>query len=211
MPLYTLGELALYTGAWEDATNYLREAVTVAEHLGRIDNRRDIQALLAEMDLLQGDSVAALSRLRPFLSSAGWEQNLNLLLSLAAAYLANGDLDAAEDAAAKAVTEVTQQRLPAGLVDALRLQGAIAREQGNWNQAESVLGRAIELARDINYPWGEARLLHEYGSLHARRGDAGKACLHFGEAVSIFEGLGADPYRRKSEQALAESADPSNG
>src|SRR5260370_672277 len=75
-PLCTLGELCVYTGAWEEATHYLQDSVTIAERLRRLDDLRDIQAVLAERELLQENRDGALSRLRPLLRTPGWQQHL---------------------------------------------------------------------------------------------------------------------------------------
>ena len=201
-PLFTLGELSLYTGAWEDAAGYLRECVTIASHLHLDDHQREVQALLAERDLLEGDPNAALNRLQPLLESPGWEGHLSFLLQLASTRLEVGDLDGAEDAIAKAVADATHQRLSLALVDALRIQGAIADRRATPEEAEPRLQRAIQLALDISYPWGEARARHELGSLLARQGRAGEARKQLEAASAIFERLGAKPYVARTRAAV---------
>jgi tetratricopeptide (TPR) repeat protein len=202
-PLYTLGELSLYTGAWEDATGYLQECVTIAGHLGLTDHLREVQALLAEKDLLEGNPRGAEDRLRPLLDSPGWKDHLIFLLFLASTRLEVGDLTGAEEAAAKALADATRQRLPIGLVDALRIQGAIAGRRGVWEEAETRLRRAVQLAHDITYPWGEARTLHEFGLLLAGRGENDRAREQLEAASAIFRKLGAEPYRARADQAIA--------
>jgi hypothetical protein len=202
-PLYTLGELSLYTGAWEDASGYLQECVTIAEHLGLADHLREVQALLAEKDLLEGNPHVALARLHSLLDSPGWQEHLNFLLFLAATRLQVDDLDGAEEAIATAVADATRQRLSVGLVDALRIQGAIAGRRGMREDGESRLRRAVQLAREITYPWGEARALHESGVLSAGSGEDDRAREQLEAASAIFGTLGAEPYRAMTEQAIA--------
>lgn len=201
-PLYALGELSLYTGAWEDAAGYLQECITIAEHLRLTDHLREVQALLAEKDLLEGNPPAGLDRLRPLLDTPGWEQHLNFLFLLASTRLEVGDLKGAEEAITKAVAEATRQRVPVGLVDALRIQGAIAGRRGAWEEAGSRLGRAIQLAHDITYPWAEARALYEFGLVFARKGEHDRAREHLEAASAIFATLGAEPYRIRADQAI---------
>jgi tetratricopeptide (TPR) repeat protein len=86
-PLYTLGELSLYEGEWEHAVGYLHECDTIARHMRVPEMLREVQGMLAEMDLLRGDPDAALARLQPLLNGAGWQEHLNFLLSLARTYL----------------------------------------------------------------------------------------------------------------------------
>ncbi|HZS93929.1 MAG TPA: AAA family ATPase [Chloroflexota bacterium] len=202
-PLYTLGELSLYTGAWEDAAKYLAECVTIAEHLQLTDHLRDVQSLLSEKDLLEGHAEAALERLRPLTGTPGSQAHLTFLLSLAAARLEVGDLNAAEETIARAVADATRQRLPIGLVDATRIQGAIAARRGMWEDAERHLHRAIQLAHDISYRWGEARALYEYGLALSRQGQSTRAANQLRAAAAIFKTLGAEPYSARCDRASA--------
>ena len=202
-PLYTLGEISLYTGAWEDADGYLRECVTIAEHLQLTDHLREVQALLAEKQLLEGEPGAALERLRPLLDTPGWEAHLSFLLLVAATRLEAGDLEGAEEAVTKALADATRHRLPVALVDALRIQGAIAGRRDAWEEGEARLQRAVELAHNITYPWGEARALYEFGRISARRGEGDRAEEQLAAASAIFAALGAEPYRVRADEALA--------
>lgn len=202
-PLFTLGELSIYTGAWEDASAYLQECVTIAQHLGLMDHFREVQALLAERDLLEGQPVAALDRLRPLLETAGWEEHMSFLLILGAARLETGDLTGSEDVIDKVLADATRQRLPVGLVDALRIQAGIAGRRSTWKEAEQRLQRAVGLAQDVTYPWGEARALYELGLVSTRRGAHGRAREQLARASAIFRRLGAEPYCARSDAALA--------
>jgi ATP/maltotriose-dependent transcriptional regulator MalT len=175
--------------------------MTLAERLQRVDDVRDIQAVLTERDLIQDNPERALSRLRPLLVAPGWEQHLNLLLAVAATNLATGDLMAAEDAATRAVAEMVRQRLPVGTVDALRIQGTIACRRGDLEAAVEPLQVALQMARNITYPWGEARALYESGLMCATRGDTRLAREQLGLASAMFEHLGAEPYRLRADRA----------
>jgi tetratricopeptide (TPR) repeat protein len=193
-PLYTLAELSLYCGAWEDAAGYLQESMAVARHLGLTSHLREAQALLAERDLLEGNLDSALDRFSSVLDTPGWEEHPTFLVSLAAIRMEAGDLRGAQDAVVKVVAVATQERLPVVLVDARRVQGAIARKQGAWDEAETQLEMAIRQARDIGYLWGEARALYQLGALHAQRGDPDRVRECLNAASAIFERLGAEPY-----------------
>lgn len=202
-PLYTLGELSIYTGAWDDATGYLQECITIAQYLGLTDHLREVHALLAEKDLLEGNASAALNRLRLLLDTPGWEDHLIFVLLVASTRVQVGDLEGAEEAVAKAVADATRQRLPVALVDALRIQGAIAGQRGAWDEAALRLERAVQLAHDIVYPWGEARALFESGLMSARRDESDRAREQLHAASDIFAELGAVPYQARADQAVA--------
>lgn len=206
-PLYTLAELALYSGDREDAAGYLQESTTVAVHLGLTSHIREVQTLLAEQDLLDGNPQSALERFRSVLDSPGWEEHPTFLVSFAAACVEAGDLRGAQDAVIKAVGVATQQRLPVILVDAHRVQAAIAREHGAWDDAESHIELAISQSRDIAYPWGEARALYDDGVLRMRRGDNAGARESLRAAAGIFERLGARPYRMRADRLIEIASD----
>jgi hypothetical protein len=59
------------------------------------------------------------------------------------------------------------------------------------------------LARDITYPWGEARARHEWGLASLQNGEHEQARAQLAAAASLFTRLGAEPYRVQAEQTLA--------
>jgi tetratricopeptide (TPR) repeat protein len=203
-PLYTLAELGIYCGAWEDAAAYLQDSTTIAQHLGLTSHLREVQALLAERDLLEGNPQLALDRFRSVLDTPGWEEHPTFLVSLAATRAEAGDLQGAQDAVIKAVAVATEERLPVILVDAHRAQAVIARRRGAWDDADAHAEQAINQAHDITYPWGEARALYERGALHLERGSLDRAREYLDRATTIFKQLGAEPYRARAE-LLAET------
>jgi tetratricopeptide (TPR) repeat protein/transcriptional regulator with XRE-family HTH domain len=198
-PLRTLAELALYQGDWEQAAGCLRECDTIARHMNVPEMLREAQGAWAEMDLLRGDREGALARLLPLVESPAWDRHLTFLLPLAWARLEMGKLDEAEDAVAKALDEAT--RAPVAQVDALRLRGMIATRREEWLAAEDSFQRGVDRAREIGYPWGEARALHELGLLSARKGDPRRAREHLATARTLFERLGSRPYSARVEEA----------
>jgi tetratricopeptide (TPR) repeat protein len=201
-PLYALAELCLYEGEWEDAFGYLKEYSAIAEHIGAVEALREAQGLLAEADILNGDPEAALARLQPFLDRPGWEDHLSFLLPLAWTYLENERVSEAQDAAAKALTEATRQRASVGTIEALRVHGMIASRQGFWQEAESRFQEGLRLAREILYPWGEARACYGLGLMHERRGEAEPARAYLEEARVLFERLNAKLYQARVDTAL---------
>jgi tetratricopeptide (TPR) repeat protein len=102
------------------------------------------------------------------------------------------------------MAEVTGQRLSAGLVDALRLRGLIATQRGAWEEAAGHFQRAIQLAREVTYPWGEALALYHCGLMWGRRGELDHARTQLRAARAIFARLGAEPHRAKVDIAVEE-------
>jgi Flp pilus assembly protein TadD len=154
------------------------------------------------MDLLRGDAPGAKARLHPLVGTPGWDDHLTFLLALAWTYLENGDVGAADEAAAGALREASRQRVPVGQVEALRLQGMIAGRQGHWQAAAGSLGQALERAREIAYPWGEARTLYALGVMDAHHGRPDQAREHLRRAEALFARLGAHAYRKDAELAI---------
>jgi class 3 adenylate cyclase/tetratricopeptide (TPR) repeat protein len=208
-PLYTLGELSMYEGEWEEATRYLDEALVVARHLGADTVIREVEGLRSERDILQGEFEAALARLEPLLKTPGWEEHLNFLLPLAWARLEMGDADGASSAADKAAAEAARQKSPVGQIETLRMQGIIASRQSRWNDAEHCFSQALRRSKEISYPWGEARALYGLGLMHARKGDDAGECLT--RSAALFRSLGARTYQARVAEALLQFAPRSAG
>jgi tetratricopeptide (TPR) repeat protein len=201
-PLYTLGELSLYEGEWEHVAGYLEECDTIARHMKVAEMLREAQGMLAAMDLLRGDPPAALARLQPLLEGVAWREHLTFLLPLAWTYLEIKNLSGAEETAAQAFAEATRQGIPMGQVEALRIQGMIATRKEDWEKAAHCFRRAVERAREITYPWGEARALYECGLLYAQRGEAPQAREQLVAARLLFERLGSRPYIARVDEAV---------
>ena len=208
-PLYTLGELSMYEGEWEEATRYLDEAVVVARHLGAEAVIREVEGLRAERDILRGEFEPALARLQPLLETTGWEEHLNFLLPLAWAYLEVGDAEAASSAATKAAAEAARQKSPVGQIETLRMQGIIASRQGRWQDAEDSFKQALRRSTEISYPWGEARSLYGLGLMYGRMGEDPSGCLSRCDA--IFQRLGARTYQARVAETLLQFAPGSGG
>ena len=203
-PLLNLGDLLLWKGEWEEASRYLDEAFAVTEETGDRLLRENVQARLAELDVLEGRSEAAVKRLEPLVAREDAELGA-LLPILAWAYLTMDDgesLERAEEVAEQAVTRGQEQ--PGFLVHALRVQGMVFDRLGRFDEAERVLGEGSELARALPFPYAEARILFEMGMMYVRRGEATQAQERLDEALAIFERLGARKDVERTEQALAE-------
>ncbi|MBV9280534.1 MAG: hypothetical protein JOZ41_10670, partial [Chloroflexi bacterium] len=70
--------------------------------------------------------------------------------------------------------------------------------------AQSVFGQALSEARDIPFPFGEARVWYEYGMMEARRGHRDEARNHLESALSLFQRLGARGEVERTERAIGD-------
>jgi tetratricopeptide (TPR) repeat protein len=204
-PMLELGRLCLAQGDWAAASSHLDEVSTAAER------HRDLQALrwaatsLAELDVLEGRSDAAIARLVPLLDRPGsLESDVTYCLPLLAwAHLELGDVQQAADVVAQAMARLRPTHRRAYLVDALRMQAMVAMRQGHWAEASSALEEGIMMARSMPCPYAEGRLLHVYGEMHVQQGEREPAQERLEAALAIFRRLGARNDAEQVEHAMA--------
>jgi tetratricopeptide (TPR) repeat protein len=131
------------------------------------------------------------------------EEDVTPLLPLLAwALLDLGGVGEAAEVAARAVARARDQGRQVLLVDALRVAAMIAARQGHWEEAECALQEGLALARRMGYPYGEARLLLVYGTLHAQTGQPELARERLETAQAIFQRLGARKDIERAENLL---------
>jgi predicted ATPase/DNA-binding CsgD family transcriptional regulator len=75
-------------------------------------------------------------------------------------------------------------------VDALFTASALAQVQGDFDRSVSLSERALQLARDSGYPFGEARALLGLGITEEWRGNLDRAAERYGEAMTLMQALG---------------------
>jgi tetratricopeptide (TPR) repeat protein len=201
-PLLLLAELDLYEGEEEEAEAYLREAGTIAQHVRIPEMLRDHACIAAEREFLRNEPENALSALRALRGTSGWDTHLNFLLSLARAFCGSGNLEQAEELAARGWEVAARDRLTLGKMEASWVQGTVAAAQRRQDEAERYFERAMLLALDISDPWGEARVHRDLGTLYRAQGDAARAAYHLDKARAIFERLGARAPLRRLDPAV---------
>jgi tetratricopeptide (TPR) repeat protein/transcriptional regulator with XRE-family HTH domain len=203
--LLGLGRLRLAEGRCAEASALLEEAHTLALRSGDLQGLRWAARQLAERDLLEGHPESAHERLLPLLdrSNAAEFDVTYLLPVLARAYLELGEVEQAADTVAQAIVRMRAENLRLMLADALWVQAMVRHRQGKPAEAAEALEEGIALAREMPYPYAEARLLHVYGLLPADKDEPGQARARLEEALSIFERLGARTDAERVEQALS--------
>ena len=208
-----LGELSLAEGRVDEGTRSLLECIAIAESSGDLQGLRWAHRLLAEQDLLEDRPNAALARLEPRLDRPGLEeaQVTDLLPVLAEAQLALGQIEAAEETAANALTRAIRQKNRLSHVRALRARSKVLAERGRWDDAQADLEEAVTMARQIAYPYAEAQALHDMGLLRSHQGGGGldrnrptsQAREPLEAALAIFVRLGAEGDVERTKQTLA--------
>ncbi len=193
-PLLQLGALCLAEGSWDEAGRLLRECVTVAERSNDVQALRLAHGTLAELDIMLGRSAAAITRLAPLLDRDGTQEHdvEGMLPILAWAYLDDGDIARAEQTARQAVERARASGQNVTLSEALRVHALVAMRGQRWDDAAGLIEEGLVLARGMPFPYGEARLLHLSGLLHAHKGPADTVARErLQAALAIFDRLGA--------------------
>jgi tetratricopeptide (TPR) repeat protein len=202
-----LAGLRWQQGEGDDARRDLENYAALADRRGDILLLAEAHYWLAEADLVAGDMEAVVARLEPLLGRvvAGPEgqQKMILLQSLAQAYLELGRETEAQHMVAEVLSTARAKENRHGLVEALVVQGLVLAHQRKWEEAERVFEKSLSHARSLPYPFGEAQTLYACGRMHAEGGEPERARERFEEALVIFGRLGARPYARRTDQALA--------
>jgi len=205
-PLFQLGALCLAEGAWDEAARLLQECVTVAERSNDLQALRLAHGALAELDIALGRPEAAIERLAPLLDRDGAQEHDvdGLLPILAWAYLDGGDIARAEETARLAVERVRASGQNVTLSEALRVHALVAMRGQCWDDAAGSIEEGLTLVRGMPFPYGEARLLHLSGALHAHQDPLDAVARErLRAALAIFERLGA---RKAVERARRDIA-----
>ncbi len=88
------------------------------------------------------------------------------------------------------------------LAVAHRAWGVAHRLKGDFEEAEARLGLALELFRDLDTRWQLGRTYYELGVLAAAGSDAAGASVQYGEALKLFEEMGALPDAVPTREAM---------
>jgi tetratricopeptide (TPR) repeat protein len=195
-----LARLALLEGRPEDAAAHLKEANAIFDRTGFQRARPVVQLLLAQNNLLEGQASSALARLEPLEQEPQLQDNQGQVL--AEALLDSGNVERAASIVDEGIRDTRASGRRMALMDWLRLRAALLIRGGRWNEACAVLEEGIALARQMPHLYGEGRILHAMGQMHAARGEAGQARERWEEALGIFRRLGARPSIERTERAL---------
>jgi tetratricopeptide (TPR) repeat protein/transcriptional regulator with XRE-family HTH domain len=205
MPLTVLGLVSYGEGRLEEARGMLEECVTLAARVGQPPGEHFAPGILAECDVLEGRPAQACARLAPLLDALALaEADLSLLLTpYAWARLGLGEPAGAAEMVGQAITLARARNDQLNLVDALRVQALVRVRQRDWERAAPALAEGLALARDLPYPFAEARLLYVNGEVCLHAGQPGPAREQLEAALTIFRRLGARKDIEQSEQLLA--------
>jgi tetratricopeptide (TPR) repeat protein len=192
-----LGRVLLAQGRWQEAEGSLQHALDLAQQSSDRQGLEAAHSSLAELEILQGESEAAVRRLEPL---AGQESGKRLQIEtlLAWALLEAGDVPRTEELASQTVALARAEGETLPLVDALWVQGMVFGRQGRREEATAALEEGLVAAKALPSPYAEGRILVELGKLE--------------EALVIFQRLGASQDVERTQQAatrMDSSVEPS--
>ncbi|MEU7868966.1 NB-ARC domain-containing protein [Dactylosporangium sp. NPDC049140] len=191
-----LGEALRDLERSDEAEAALRRALAYFAAAGPVEEEVEVSSALAVLynnDGRTGESLPLLRRALERLpdevrdSRRGW-----VLASLAYAYRAAGELEAARELAAqaKALAREIGDRYLLGYCH--QDSGWVAVAAGEYDRAEDEFGAMLELFRELRVESGVASAVASLGVVADRRGDGEAARRAFGEAEERFRRLGDD-------------------
>jgi tetratricopeptide (TPR) repeat protein len=216
LPHQHFARLCFAEGKWDEAKRHCEAGFRMCCERPGLMQEVFLHERIAEGELMAGNAGAARRRLEPLLARARGElkAHAEVLTLLAWAYLelARGETGAqsggehiarAERTGMAAIEQAEREAYRVGLVDAFRVYGMALGEQQRWGDAAASFRKAVQLAQQPSYPYGEARALHEWGLTHG--GDAGGADSksRLGSALTIFDRLGARLHAKGTRDALS--------
>ncbi len=181
------------------------EALAFAEKYG--EPRVPIVAswMMAENHVMQERNDEAISILEPLSSLPDLrdDDRRNILRTLMRAYLQRGDLNAAKSASDTIEPlMVTAYWTRCELATSL---GMLLSLRGQHELAGASYQLALERARKVPYPFGEALALYTWGSTDLTRGEGGRAIERLSSALTIFQRLGAETLANRCERELSKA------
>jgi tetratricopeptide (TPR) repeat protein/transcriptional regulator with XRE-family HTH domain len=220
-------ELATGTGGPSGGIARLEHAARVAAAIGDLVPQRFAQAALAEDDILHGRPGAARERLLPLVDRAGNHRETFAVPLIALRAWAElemgvlgefgrprrrgvpgelGEFGRAWTRGEMAVARARAEGMRLALAEALRVEALVALRLERWDEAQRSLQEALALAREMPYPYAEAKALYVSGQHFTARGQPDAAREQYAAALAICERLGERMYATRIKALLATHA-----
>jgi tetratricopeptide (TPR) repeat protein len=201
-PLIGLGRILLLQGQREEGLRCLREALEMATRYTYVPGLIQAQEALAWQEVRDGRPMEAIARLEQLLEQARaaglpWCPTVSV-----SAHLAVGDEEHAAEALRGARQQVMASASRAGRPDLLLQSARLASRQDRCADAVCDLEEGLAIARELELPYDEARLLEEYSRTQSGIGEPDRARRHLEEALALFCQLGAPPDVERVEKTL---------
>jgi tetratricopeptide (TPR) repeat protein len=203
----SLGFLHLRAGEWDRARQVLEEALSIHDDRHNAVAVKALCLVLGSLNLEEGDFPKAEELLLKSMEICRNGGNvlfeLWVLPVLAELCLKTGQPQKAAEYVSRGFELMKPDQNWYGLPAPMYLaRGMLATARKEWDTATESFDKAIEINRQYQLPWDEARTLHERGSMYLARagqGDRDKAHQDLDEALATFQKVGA---RKDVEKVL---------
>jgi tetratricopeptide (TPR) repeat protein len=194
-----IGFHRLRQGEWDKAREYLEGAIAVHKDRNNLAAVDACCLTLGSLNLELGDYPKAKEHLLKSLKICHKGGNLVfelwVLPVLAELYLKMGQPEKAAEYVDKGFELMKPDRNWYGLPAPMYLaRGMLATARKDWDTATESFDKAIQINRQYQLPWDEAKTLYERGLMYLSRGrkvDRDKAHKDLDEALAIFQKVGA--------------------
>jgi DNA-binding CsgD family transcriptional regulator len=192
---YVLGYLAMGRGDWEAAGQLLAEALAAGERMAELQRLSPPLWGLAEAARCQGDYDTALTRCeRGYRASAEVMDAASLfpyLITGVRAYLALGDVDAAQEWSGRVGAVLTARAIPGALPAIGHGQGLILLARGDTSAAYQAVESARDAWRARRRFWEGTWAVRDLAVIASKARRRGEAALLLDETRALAAAAGA--------------------
>ena len=210
-PMYALALVRAHQGEVDEARGLAAEALTLAEKSGNVPLVSSVLAVLGFIAVSLGDYPAAhahLDRLTRLATGAGLDQPgvVKFLPDEIEALAALGETSLAEAHLRRLHARGQALGRPWALATAARCRAQLAGMAGDHEGARSACAAALAEHERLPMPFELGRTLLTKGITERRARRKSAAGESFGQALAIFERLGATLWAAKARRELSASA-----
>jgi DNA-binding CsgD family transcriptional regulator len=207
--LYALALVRAHRGKAQDARELASEALTLCEHTGNVPITNMAASVLGFVALSLGDHQGAhahLGRLAEATAGLGEPGVVKFLPDEIEALAGLGELDLAWTFTRQFEARAESLGRPWALATAARCRAQLAAADGDLEGARAACERALSQHERLAMPFELGRTLLVKGMIERRSRGRSAALASLGQALGIFEHLGAPLWAEKAHGELAKIA-----
>jgi len=209
--LYSLALVRAHRGQVRDARELANEALVLCDQTGNVPVSTMVTAVLGFVALSLGDHEAAHAQLGPLAEATaaaglGEPSVVKFLPDEIEALAALGHVDLAQSLARQLQARGKSLGRPWALATAARCRSQLAAIDGDFQEAGAAIDQALSAHSQLPMPFELGRTLLVKGMIERRAKCKSAARDSLGQALSIFEHLGAPLWAAKANQEISRIA-----
>ncbi|MFW5946105.1 MAG: BREX system ATP-binding domain-containing protein [Candidatus Natronoplasma sp.] len=208
LSLLEIGEIEILRGNYEEAKEKMLEAERISDRLGAKEIGSAVKDGLGRLYLNEGYIEKATEQHRKGLEIAedvsDIESRIQNQIGLAEDLLENEEIERSEVYCSEAGESLQGREDPLLKIRNQLVKAKIQRKKRNFENAKDHLERSLEKSRETRNKVMEAKTLYEYGLLSLEKEEYSKVKDHLENANEMFEMMGMDKYKERSEEKLKE-------